>query len=114
MRAPPFPNGQYMFNTPNGGLGQWTRLLQGISVDYSWIYGQGDNEVGTNDLDLSATFAFPIFPNPEHPLLVSPGFAVHWWEGPTAPAVAPPPTGFADLPPVAYDAYLDFTWPPQA
>ncbi len=108
----PFPNGQYMFNTPGGGVGQWTRFLQGVSIEYTWLYGQASDELGVNDVDLSATFAIPIFPNRDYPLLVSPGFGAHWWDGPAA-AASVTATDTADLPPVAYDAYLDFTWRPK-
>ena len=65
-------------------------------------------------MELSVTFAFPMFYNSQTPLLVTPGFAVHYWEGPLsvqplAPTDPPP----ADLPPRTYDAYLDAAWNPQ-
>ena len=40
--------------------------------------------LGINDVELSVTFAFPLFHNSQTPLLVTPGFAVHYWEGPVS------------------------------
>ena len=73
--------------------------------------GDRHEELGINDVELSATFAFPMFYNSQTPLLVTPGFAVHYWEGPGVGAAAPTPP--PDLPPRTYDAYLDFAWNPQ-
>jgi hypothetical protein len=57
-----------------------------------------------NDIDLYASFALPFFYNQQTPLLVTPGFSLHLWDGPLSPA---------DLPPKVYDAYLSGTWNPQ-
>ena len=92
------------------------KFLQHIDLDYHWFAGHngtanvanGSQELGINDAELSATFAFPIFYNSQTPLLITPGFAVHYWEGP----VSVPPTP-ADLPARTYDAYLDAAWNPQ-
>jgi Domain of unknown function (DUF6268) len=46
----------------------------------------------------------PLFYNRQTPLVVTPGFAIHLWDG---------PEGKADLPPRVYDAYLDGAWNPQ-
>ncbi|HBO43081.1 MAG TPA: hypothetical protein DD670_03935, partial [Planctomycetaceae bacterium] len=86
------------------------RLLDEIRLDYHLFSSRGSNGFGINDLDLSVTFAFPMFHNTETPLLITPGFACHWWEG---PAGAPPGSLFADLPPRVYDAYLGAAWNPQ-
>ncbi len=92
------------------------KFLQHVDLDYHWFAGHngtsnvanGNQELGINDVELSATFAFPIFFNSQTPLLITPGFAVHYWEGP----VSVPPTP-ADLPARTYDAYLDAAWNPQ-
>jgi hypothetical protein len=73
------------------------------------MVGHGEKEFGINDIETYATFAIPFFHNTQTPLLVTPGFAVHLWEGP----VTVPPTEMGDLPPVAYDAYLEGAWNPQ-
>jgi hypothetical protein len=92
------------------------KFLQHVDLDYHWFAGHngtsnvasGSQELGINDVELSGTFAFPIFFNSQTPLLITPGFAVHYWEGP----VSVPPTP-ADLPARTYDAYLDAAWNPQ-
>ena len=71
-------------------------------------------ELGINDADLNVTFAFPLFHNIQTPLLVTPGFAVHYWNGPVSVLpLTPTDPAPADLPPQTYDAYLDFGWNPQ-
>ncbi|MEX0586868.1 MAG: hypothetical protein WD176_09495 [Pirellulales bacterium] len=84
------------------------RLITGASLEYTWLHGEDGRDLDINDFDASVTAALPIFPNPNHPLLVSPGFGFHLWQGPSLPEA-----GIADLPGNAYDAYIDFTWRPQ-
>jgi hypothetical protein len=95
------------------------KFLQHIDLNYDWFAGDGGNELGINDINLSATFAFPLFFNtqtagtPPTPLLVTPGFAAHYWAGPVSVIPAPPAAPFsADLPPQTFDAYLDLGWNP--
>jgi len=83
--------------------------MQQISVEYTWLYGGGGvDDLQINRLEMSATFGFPIFYNPNTPLLITPGFAFNWLEGPVTPVPGGP-----DLPPRLYDAYLDSAWHPQ-
>ncbi len=89
-----------------------TRALQKIRLEHHWLAGQGAEEFGTNDSDINATFAFPFFYNQQTPLLVTPGFAVHLWDGPHSTSLNPADPS-ADLPPRAFDAYLDAAWNPQ-
>ena len=84
------------------------KFVQHVDLDYHWFVGHGEHELGINDADLSVTFALPIFYNSQTPLLITPGFAIHYWEGPVSELPAP-----ADLPPQTYDAYLDAAWNPQ-
>ncbi len=87
------------------------RLLQEIRFDYVWMPGSASKEFGINDVELSATFAIPFLRNPQTPLLITPGFAVHYWKGPggwTGPGALPD-----DIPPRVYDAYLNTAWNPQ-
>lgn len=90
------------------------KFLQHVDFDYHWFAGNNGQtrheELGINDLELSATFAFPMFKNAATPLLITPGFAVHYWNGPLS---VPPPMPPPDLPPRTYDAYLDMAWNPQ-
>lgn len=83
------------------------RLLQEVRGRWSWLSPMGTNSLGVNDVETSATFAFP-FLKTSNPLLITPGFAVHFFQGPVTEA-----PDFADLPPNTYDAYLDTAWHPQ-
>lgn len=103
-----YPNSNTSIFGPDGSIGQYGRFLQGIGMEYTWLDGNAGRDLDQGDVDLWATFALRIFPNPNHPLLVSPGFGFHLWDGPAAPEA-----GDADLPGVAYDAYLDAAWRPQ-
>ncbi|MDY0165100.1 MAG: hypothetical protein RBS80_01065 [Thermoguttaceae bacterium] len=104
------PQDPYLpYNTPAFSTGNIQRFLQEARLDYVWMVGHGEKEFGINDIETYATFAIPFFHNTQTPLLVTPGFAVHLWEGP----VTVPPTEMGDLPPVAYDAYLEGAWNPQ-
>jgi len=93
---------------PTTTLTTMTRFLQEIRLDHVWIQGSGrnSNEFGSNDSDISAEFAIPFLRNPQTPLLITPGFATHFWSGPQFPRRGA-------LPPRAYDAYLDAAWNPQ-
>jgi hypothetical protein len=83
------------------------RFLQEVRGRYTWLSPMGSNSLGVQDVDTSATFALP-FLRTTNPLLITPGFTAHFFEGPAT--VAP---NFADLPPVTYDAFLDGAWHPQ-
>jgi hypothetical protein len=103
-------SGAYQYQNSDGTVVRLQRLLQQIGFEHTWIWGdQGIEELGINRTELTATFGVPIFYNPNTPLLITPGFAFNWLEGPlTSPA-----NDMADLPPRVYDAYLDAAWYPQ-
>ena len=114
--APPplSPNGYTAPVVPTFGAMTATmqRFLDELRLDFVYIAPMGQDKFGTDDLELSSTFAFPFFNNPAMPVLVTPGFAFHWWDGPTSHGT--PPSGILGaLPPVVYDAYLDTAWNPQ-
>ncbi len=100
---PMFPPG-----TQFPSFGQPLRLLQGVWLRDTYLFGiGGSNALMVNDTETSATFAVPIvFSQP--PLLITPGFGVHFFGGPSTT-----PTQPADLPPRTYDAYLDLAWQPR-
>ena len=109
-----FPNGlpfqwesnTYQHGNSDGTVARLQRLMQQISLEHTWLYDDDDLDgFEVNRTELSATFGVPIFYNPETPLLVTPGFAFNWFEGPAAMD--------ADLPPQVYDAYLDGAWHPR-
>ncbi|MHB1036880.1 MAG: hypothetical protein ACYC35_18950 [Pirellulales bacterium] len=74
--------------------------LQQVSLLSTWLAGGcGPTDFGMNDEELTATVAFP-FPTRESPLVLTPGFGVHYLEGPVV----------SDLPPRLFDAFLDVRW----
>lgn len=89
-------------------MGSMTKFLQRVSVDYDWFAGNGENQLGINDMVFGATFSLPLFKNIETPFLITPGFGLHLWSGPVS--VPPVP---ADMPGQTYDAFLDTAWAPQ-
>lgn len=99
-------SGTYQYQNSDGGAVRLQRFLQQISFEHTWIYGDNNfDELAIHRSELSATFGIPVFYNPNTPLLITPGFAFNWLEGPVS--------GTADLPPRVYDAYVDTAWHPQ-
>lgn len=95
--------------TPGNGLPAPTRFVQQIRFEQTYLARRIEEGVGILDLELSGSFAFPFAFNPS-PFTVTPGFAVHYWDGPDSNAFPLPYQ--PDLPPRAYDAYLDVGWKP--
>ena len=103
------PQGNYLqLGLPGMSIAQMQRFLQEVRVDYHYFAAMGSQPLGINDLELSSTFALPFLYNRQTPLLITPGFAAHFWQGPESQ----PPTP-ADMPPETFDAYLDAAWNPQ-
>jgi hypothetical protein len=102
-QAPPYD----LATSAEGYWEKTQRFLQELSFEYTYLYGKHSdpNDFEINRVELSSTFAVPIWYNTQQPLLVTPGFAFNFLEGPTAPGV--------DLPGQVYDAYLDFAWYPR-
>jgi hypothetical protein len=88
-------------------------MLNELRGEYTYLYGdhQSPGDLAIDRLELSSTFAFPLGYNLNSPLLITPGFAVNWLEGPIGDP-ADTPRG-PDLPPRVYDAYLDFALYPR-
>jgi len=84
------------------------RLLDKLRVDYVWMPGDGPQELGLHEIETSATFAIPFFQNPKAPLLVTPGFGLNLWNGPSPPHPSNP-----EFPGATYAAFLDSAWNPQ-
>lgn len=104
LEPPPDPNAGFF-----APLQQPMRLLQNVGIRGTWLYSNGDaDSFGMTDVEATATFAFPMGVN-QAPLLITPGFAFHFLDGPLTQAS----TGNAQLPPRVYDAYLDVAWNPQ-
>ena len=117
----PFQYQPAPYDITTSGEGYWAKtqkFLQELSFEYTYLYGRhsNPNDFGMSRAEISSTFAFPMFYNIETPLLVTPGFAVDWLQGPlSGPPIAgmPPTAGGPDLPPQLYDAYLDLAWYPH-
>lgn len=109
-------SGAYQYQNSDGRFARLQRFLQQISLEHTWIYGEdGSDDLSINRTELAATFGIPIFYNPDTPLLITPGFAFNWLDGPFSPdeiAPAPPPEN-PDLPARVFDAYLDAAWHPR-
>ena len=102
---PPAVYGQPL---PDGTLVPRQRFLREIHLDGTNILRFGPHGLGITDVGLDTVFAWPVFTNP-NPIYITPGFTYHSWNGPASGNFA----GFPDLPPNAYDAYLDTSWHPQ-
>ena len=77
-------------------------LFQKVSLDATWLAPGNSSGLGMTDLEARCTLGLPA-PTREWPMLVSPGFAMHWLDVP--PGV--------DLPNRVYDANIQFRWLPR-
>jgi hypothetical protein len=81
----------------------YQRLFQDTGFRYTYLYGDGGDELEINEVDISTTLALP---NLLGGVRLSPGFTFDFLDGPSAPITA-------DLPAQLYAAYLDTFWNPQ-
>lgn len=104
-------SGSYGFESSDGTLVRFKKFMQQLSYEQTYLLGEHQQESPSIlRTEISGTFAYPLFGNIERPLLLTPGFAFNWFDGPVGdPAVA----GDPNLPPRVYDAYLDAAWYPQ-
>ena len=58
--------------------------LQAVSLTADWLPRFGSDGLGSTDLSASLTLGLP-FPTRKSPLLITPSFAAHFLDGPTAP-----------------------------
>ena len=78
-------------------------FFQKLLFDSTWLAPGGADGMGVTDLHLEAIFAAPC-PTIKSPLVLTPGFAVHYLDGPAN----------SGLPPQLYESYLQFRWLCQA
>jgi hypothetical protein len=75
-------------------------MFQKLIFNGSWLAGGVSSRAfGQNDLESKAILALPC-PTRDSPLVITPGFTVHYLEGPAS----------VDLPPRLFDAYTQFRW----
>lgn len=104
--------GTYGFQQSDGGTTRFRQLLARMRVEHTLLLG--DNTIDAfqlNRTEFASTFALPFAGSIETPLLVTPGFAFNWFDGPQGDPAAMPRG--PDLPPRVYDAYLDFAFNPR-
>lgn len=90
--------------TGNTRYPEFLRLFQGPRFRHAYLHGDEDfDSLMINDSDLSLAFAFPNFFYSTQPLYLLPSFSLHQWSGLRTPATA-------DLPALAYSAFLDAGW----
>jgi hypothetical protein len=75
-------------------------MFQKLIFSDTWLArGIGSRGFGQNDLESKIILALPC-PTREQPLVITPGFTVHYLDGPAG----------VDLPPRLFDAYTQFRW----
>jgi len=77
-------------------------FFQKLLFDATWLAPGGANGLGTNDEQVQGIFAAPC-PTIQSPLVLTPGFAVHYLQGPQN----------VDLPPQLHEGYVDVRWMSQ-
>jgi len=74
-------------------------MFQKLIFTGEWLPGSGGDRFGVSSMELKSVLALPI-PSREYPLIVTPGFAVRYLDGPIR----------RDLPPRLFDAFVQFRW----
>jgi hypothetical protein len=75
-------------------------MFQKLIFNATWLArGAGSRGFGQNDLESKIILALPC-PTRDQPLVITPGFTLHYLDGPAG----------VDLPPQLYDAYMQFRW----
>lgn len=74
-------------------------VFQKVLFDATWLAPGGWDGMGMTDLELRGIFALPC-PTIDSPLLITPGYAVYYLDGPKR----------ADLPPRLNESYVQFRW----
>lgn len=74
-------------------------VFQLFAFTGTWLYPTSSSDLGVTELQTYAVFGFPL-PTRESPLLITPGAAVQFFDGPDG----------IDLPGTVYDSYVQFRW----
>ncbi|MGA2259526.1 MAG: hypothetical protein ABSG53_33030, partial [Thermoguttaceae bacterium] len=76
--------------------------FQKLSFVNTYLPRMGSNGFGCYDVELTSVWGVP-FPNKDAPLVITPGIATHWLDGPAA----------LDNPAQLHDVYIEFRWLPK-
>lgn len=75
-------------------------FFQSLNLEGTWLApGRGVEKFGDTQWEIQGNFVLPL-PSRRHPLLLMPGYAVHYLDSPR----------HVDLPPRLHDAYLQLRW----
>ncbi|TWT89995.1 hypothetical protein Mal64_03770 [Pseudobythopirellula maris] len=98
--------GTYGFESSPGTTVRFQQFLRQVRGEHTLLMGDGSSDAfELNRMELTSTLTFPVAGNIEAPLLVTPGFAFNWLDGPRSAE--------ANVPGTVYDAYLDTAWYPR-
>jgi hypothetical protein len=89
------------------------KFFQNIRIEGTWMYDEEDTPQSLEIIEgeVATTIAYPNFAYSGQPLLVSPGFAMTFFDGP----MTDPANGFfAELPGQVYGAWVDLGWFPNS
>ncbi len=76
--------------------------FQKLSFINTYLPRKGGGGYGTEDAEITSVWGLPL-PSKDSPLVITPGFATHWVDGPDQ----------RDIPAQLHDAYAEFRWLPQ-
>ena len=76
--------------------------FQKLSFLNAYLPRMGSNGCGWYDAELKSVWGLP-FPTKDAPLVITPGIATHWLDGPDSP----------DIPSQLHDIYTEFRWLPK-
>ena len=76
--------------------------FQKLSFVNTYLPRMGPNGFGWYDAELTSVWGLP-FPNKDAPLVITPGIATHWLDGPAG----------LDIPAQLHDVYTEFRWLPK-
>ena len=81
---------------PERPPGARSGMFQKLLVTGTWLAPGGGDNIGMSELELRSILALPI-PSREYPLIITPGFGVHYIDGPTSSDVPPREIGRAHV-----------------
>ncbi|MEM6799647.1 MAG: hypothetical protein AAF589_09045 [Planctomycetota bacterium] len=96
--------GTYGYEQADGSLVRFQQFVQKLDGEYTHLFGGGSaDDLQLNRVQVTSTFAWPVFGNIDAPLLLTPGFVYNAFDD----------SAFAPFPGDVFDAYLDAAWFPQ-